>query len=258
MRTVRATLVSLVLLLLLNVGAKVSAQSVVEVIGQKEAIPAGYKTYSLFLICNPDWLAPAKSSGLTDLYEKFQAFGRSIGDDQAAVWFWKTTVKPGWEMTMPPSAAIDVERSIRFCKAWKLKPSDGPYLVITTTRPDESHLPSGVPDGTGVFALGDLSATQISSLLAKLTDSLLLTGKVDSSIASAGPPDPNAQSTAAGSTVPASAASGTTLPAAASGAIWIRILSATQELIGEFGCAVSLKVNAGPLQADLKSCKSSS
>jgi hypothetical protein len=255
MRTVRATLVSLVLLLLLNVGSKVSAQSVVEVIGQKEAIPAGYKTYSLFLICNPDWLAPAKSSGLSDLYTKFQAFGRSIGDDQAAVWFWKTTVKPGWEMTMPPSDAIDVERSIRFCKAWKLKPSDGPYLVITTTRPDESHLSSGVPDGTGVFALGDLSATQISSLLDKLTDSLLLTGKVDSSMASVGVPDPNAHSTAAGASPPAS---GTAAPAAASGALWIRILSATQELIGEFGCAVSLKVNAGPLQADLKSCKSSS
>jgi hypothetical protein len=242
MRALVLTLAA-VTLLACDTAPHLAAQSAVNVIGRREAIPAGYKTYSLFLICNPDWLDPAKSSGLSDLYLKFVAFGRSIGDDQAAVWFWKTTVGPNWESMMPPSAAIDVERSIRFCKAWKLKPSDGPYLVVTTTRPDEDHLASGVPDGTAIFALGGLGSPQISSLLGKLTDSLLLTGKIENPVA-AGAADP-------------SAASQPPESSAASGAIWIRMLGAAQELIAQFGCAVSLKVDAGPLQADLKPCKSS-
>lgn len=221
------------------------AQAVVDIIGQKEAIPAGYKTYSLFLICNQDWLDPSKSKDLTDLYHKFQAFGRSIGDDQAAVWFWKTTVRVGWESTMSPAAALDVERSVRFCQAWKLKPSDGPYLVVTITRPDEANLSKDLPDGTAEFQLGNLTAAQISTLLSKLTDSLVLTGKVDPSLFAK--PATNTTGTADPSP-----------PPPLGPALWIRMLAATQEIIGEFGCAVSLKVNAGPLSADVKSCKGTS
>jgi hypothetical protein len=246
--------------LTLEAVSAIHAQAFVEIIGRKEPIPFGYKTYSLFLICNPAWLDPSRSSGLTDLFHQFQAFGRSIGDDQAAVWFWRTTVKKGWENTLVPTDVIDVERGTEFCKAWKLKPSDGPYLAVTTTRPDESNLTKGIPDGSAVFTLGAMNPSQISSLLAKLTDSLLLSGKVENSLV--------ATSSSAGSTgtdgspanPSAEHASSTTAinPSAATSALWIRMLSATQQIIGELGCTVSLKIDAGPLSADVKSCKGSS
>lgn len=232
-------------------------QTAVEVVGRKEPIPLGFKTYSLFLICNPAWLDPAKSAGLTELYQQFQAFGRSIGDDQAAIWFWRTTVQKGWENHLAPADAIDVERSVRFCKAWKLKPSDGPFLVITSARPDETNLSQGLPDGSAVFQLGNLNPTQITSLLGKLTDALLLDGKVVASTTTSSSPPPLAADgtpTSLAASPNATASSGSP----AGGALWIRMLSATQQIIDEFGCAVSLKVDAGPLSADLKSCKGSS
>ena len=250
----KSVLFTLWVMLALNALPMMSAQSFIEIIGRKEPIPSGYKTYSLFLICNPAWLDPAKSSGLTDLFHQFQAFGRSIGNDQAAVWFWKTTVQKGWENKFAPADVIDVERGTEFCKAWKLKPSDGPYIVVTTGRPDETSLQTGLPDNSAVFKLGDMQPSNISALLAKLTDSLVLSGKVDSTVGSqpstdSGPGDPAAHPT----TPPASSNA-----SAASSALWIRMLNATQQIINDFGCAWTFKLDAGPLSADLKSCKGSS
>lgn len=253
----KLALLSIAVSLVLQALPGFCGQAAVNVIGRKELIPSGYKTYSLFLICNPAWLDPSSSTGLTDLYHQFQSFGRSIGDDQAAVWFWKTTVNPGWEKVAAPADVIDVERSINFCKAWNLKPSDGPYIVVTSARPDEQHLSRGLPDDSAIFKLGGMKPSEISSLLEKLTDSLLLSGKVDSSVAVSSAPSSGSSPSpsAPAPTVSTSTATGT---AAASSALWIRMLSATQQLINEFGCAWSFKVNAGPLSADLKSCKGSS
>jgi hypothetical protein len=208
------------------------AQTSLNIVGRAESIPIGFKTYSLFLICNPAWLDPSKSGALTDLYSKYQAFGRSIGDDQAAVWFWRTTVRKGWEKTQSPVDVIDVERSAKFCQAWQLKPSDGPYLVVTTSRPDEQHLAQGTPSDSAVYKLGAMAPSDIAGLLEKLTDALLLTGK----------PVMATDETSSNHTP-------------ASTALWIRMLSATQELINKFGCAWSLKIDAGALSANLASCK---
>src|SRR5580700_9033693 len=105
-------------------------QASVELVTRKQSIPKNFKTYTLFLVCNPAWLDPAKNSGLYNLYVQFLAFGRAIGDDNAAVWFWKSN---GYERSDARLAQIvDVERSVRFCQAWKLKPSEGPHLVITS------------------------------------------------------------------------------------------------------------------------------
>ena len=47
------------------------------------------------LICNPNRLTPMEvgSSGtkedLLSLYQQFEAFGQTIGQDNVAVWFWK-------------------------------------------------------------------------------------------------------------------------------------------------------------------------
>jgi len=201
-------------------------QTKVEVVGKSEKIPENFKSYSLFLVCNPQWLTPDKSQGLYGLYQTFEGFGRTIGDDNAAVWFWKAR-RPAYDRQLADN--VDVERSVRFCQAWRLKPSEGPHLVVTTTYPDESHLSSGLPKDSAVYGLGNMSPVEISNLLAKLTDELVQKGRVES---------PPATATAAPQ------------------ALWVRLLDATQRTINSFGCAWTFKIDAGPVNADLHACKS--
>lgn len=207
------------------------SQDQAELVTVKQRIPKGYKTYSLFLICNPQWLDPSKNTGLYQLYEQFQNFGRAIGNDHVAVWFWKSSSYEHRDTAL--AQIVDVERSVRFCQAWKLTPSEGPHLVITSTYPDEANLSSGLPPDTAVYKLGDMSPTDISKLLATLTDQLIASGKVAAPAATATQPPPPPPS------------------------LWVRLLTATQQTINSFGCAWSFKINAGPVTADLKSCKSS-
>jgi hypothetical protein len=199
-----------------------SVQEAVEVVSKTETIPMSFKTYSLFLVCNPQWLAPEKSGGLYGLYQQFENFGRTIGADNAAVWFWKSK-RPARDPALAEN--VDVERSIRFCQAWKLKPSEGPHLVVTTAYPDETALSLGLPKGSAVYMLGNMSPKEISDLLAGLTDQLIAKGRVDS-------------------------------PAAAAPlALWVRLLDATQRTINSFGCAWTFKIEAGPVSADLHACQ---
>jgi len=201
-----------------------ATQAAVEVVSATGKIPKNFKTYSLFLVCNPQWLAPEKSGGLYGLYQQFENFGRTIGDDNAAVWFWKSKRRANDHEL---AENVDVERSVHFCQAWKLKPSDGPHLVVTTVYPDESSLSPGLPKGSAVYGLGNMNPKEISALLAKLTDDLVEKGRVDS------PP----------------------ATAAAPLALWVRLLDATQRTINSFGCAWTFKIEAGPVNADLHACK---
>jgi len=200
------------------------SQDVVEVVSATGKIPKNFKTYSLFLVCNPRWLAPEKIGGLYGLYQQFEDFGRTIGNDNAAVWFWKSRRHANDHEL---AENVDVERSVRFCQAWKLKPSEGPHLVVTTVYPDESGLSSGLPKGSAVYGLSNMSPNEISGLLAKLTDDLVEKGRVES------PPE----------------------AAAAPLALWVRLLDATQRTINSFGCAWTFKIEAGPVNADLHACK---
>jgi len=202
-------------------------QAAVEVVSKQEKIPQNFKSYSLFLVCNPEWLAPEKSDDLYRLYKAFENFGRTIGDDNAAVWFWKAE-RRAHDPTLAEN--VDVERGVRFCQAWKLTPSEGPHLVITTVYPDESNLSSGLPKGSAVYSLGNMNPKDLSALLAKLTDELIQKGRVE------------------GLPV-ATAAAATPL------ALWVRLLDATQRTINSFGCAWTFKIDAGPVNADLHACK---
>src|SRR5260370_38038010 len=137
-----------------------AGQAAAEILPTDKIIPTHFKTYSLFLVCNPLWLAPDKSQGLDDLYRQFKDFGRTIGDDNLAVWFWKSR---SVETDRALAQNEDVERSVRLCEAWKLKPSAGPHLVVTSTYPDESHLTSGLAGNRAVYALGNMKPTDIAS-----------------------------------------------------------------------------------------------
>lgn len=174
-------------------------------------------------MCNPQWLAPEKSDDLNKLYIQFQNFGRAIGSDHLAVWFWRPQSR---KRETKLAQDVDVERSVRFCKAWKLKPSAGPHLVVTSTYPDESNLSSGLPTSTAVYQLGNMNPNDISALIARLTDELVEKGHVDESVVSPAPP-----------------------------VLWVRLLEATRQTINSFGCAWTFKVDAGPVNATLQSCK---
>jgi hypothetical protein len=205
-----------------STGTEHAAQDAKEV-ERKATIPKRYKTYSLFLVCNPQWLEHRQGDKNSDqfyrLYQQFDNFGRSIGSDNVAVWFWISSTHT------KRAEDVDVERSVRFCQAWHLKPSAGPYIVVTSKYPDESDLSSGLGKDTAVFALGNMESEQISKLLATITDDLVEKGHVE--IASEGHE-----------------------------ARWVSLLGAVQRTINKFGCAWSFKIDAGPVKADLQACKS--
>jgi len=227
----------------------VIAMSGSDAVGRKAAIvlvskigkiPTGYSTYSLFLICNPQWLnnqvdksieGIPSSVPIEGLYLKFRAFGEAIGDKNLAVWFWDDhNTKAAFH---PDAVYVDVPRSARFCEQWKLKPSDGPYLVITSTYPDEKHL-LPLENPSAVFELRGMREDQIQTLLSTVTDDLVLGKKIDarSNIASDQRDD-----------------------SVASAVLWVQLLSAVQKTINNFGCMWKFEVESGPVKASLHSCQ---
>jgi len=212
-------LLTMLLALTIPVCAASRVQAIATVEPTGEIPRDNYKSWSLFLVCNPEWLSAEKSKDLYGLYQQFQNFGKTIGNDHVAVWFWKSK-----KNAMDPRLAdnVDVERSIRYCKALNLKPSESPHIVVMGSYPDEA----AVPKDFAAYQLAKMAPQDISGLLAKLSDQLLLQNKVgpDSS------PEPPGQ-------------------------LWVRLLSATQQLIGKFGCTWSFKINTGVLSADLHSCQ---
>jgi hypothetical protein len=137
----------------------------------KEPIPDGYASYTLFLICAPGWLRPQFEDRVLDLYQQFEAFGRSIGSDHAAVWFWNAQPKAGAYVD-----AIDVERSVKYCKQYGLAPSGGPYLLVTNEHPDKE---ASARNGLMRLGLASKTPAEITEILETLTDDLVLTGTAE-------------------------------------------------------------------------------
>jgi hypothetical protein len=219
-----------------------------------------YKSWSLFLVCNPQWLAAEKASDLNDLYLSFGNFGAAIGDDNLALWFSKAT------KDADVGKSIDVEESSSYCRRWGLTPSRSPYLVVTTTYPGYSYeiaspappdltlepprliariaapspAPAGapsttapfegmLPENSAVFELGTMNPVEIHKLLAGLTDDLVRNKKVTAHQAQP-------------------------LPVKQPAGLFVRILEAVQDTMNNFACSWHFKVNAGLVQADLQAC----
>jgi len=196
----------------------------------KEAIPkANYKTWSLFLICNPRWMADDRAEDLTKLYKAFQAFGQTIGRNNVAVWFWNHSYQGG-KATIDD---VDLERSSDFCSAYGLVPSKGPYVVVTSTYPDLSQSQGKPPANSAWFALGAMKPSEISDLLAQLADQLVANAPVN------GTAKPSPVSDA---------------PAPAGSSWDKRLLAATQSLMNRLGCAWTLKVETEVVKAELQAC----
>jgi hypothetical protein len=163
-----ATIVAMVAALWTTADAHAQAFATVK---GKEPIPReSYKTWSIFLVTNQQWLIPENARQLQQLYERSQAFGRVIGEDHLAVWFWKKDAP----LQSPALAEnVDVERAIAYCQKLGLKPSGGPYLLFTTAYPDESVAPSSY----SIIEVGT-TADEIARLLARLGDQLVTEGLI--------------------------------------------------------------------------------
>jgi hypothetical protein len=196
----------------------------------------GYTTWALFLICAPDWVSPDKSADLADLYHRFKRFGDAIGDANVAVWFWKSQ-KPLRDSKL--SENVDVRRSTEYCRTLMLKPSEGPFLVVTNEYPELKTFPRE----RAVFSLGGLQPVELSKLLNELTDQLLLQSKVDTRPPSTPPAAPPA--------APPTATVTSNQPAAR---LWVQLLEGARRSMIGFGCNVKMQVNAGILSAEVRGC----
>jgi len=87
----------------------------------------GFKSWSLFLVCDPAWLHPEKQKALLDLRLRYWLFGDTTGPGHAAVWFTKEA---------DPDSPLDTDRMRKYCEAFQLVPSEGPHIVVTTVHPD--------------------------------------------------------------------------------------------------------------------------
>jgi len=197
------------------------------IIGKKRIPKKPYKTWSLFLVCNPEWLSSERDRDLYGLYKQFQSFGRAIGKDHLAVWFWKS--KPR-RLDRDLADNIDVERSVDFCEAFNLAPSEGPHLLVVSTYPDATNASGDYAH----YALGAMEPKEISKLLAKLTDQLLLTGKVAK--------QPLSQGTAA-------------IQPPLQDPLWVRVLEATRQGMVNSGCAWTFELNVGGVKTGLRPCQ---
>lgn len=57
-------------------------------IPRNDSIPRDYTTWSLFLVCSQSWLSDTDEN-LDELFRNYMAFGRSIGQENLAIWFWR-------------------------------------------------------------------------------------------------------------------------------------------------------------------------
>lgn len=134
-----------------------------------EPIPKNYQSWSLFLICNPQWLLAESESRLSNLYANFISFGDAIGERHLAVWFTRRPPTPQGSIAKD----LDVKRNAALCTKLKLLPSKSPYVVVMTSYPDVEveNLKYEV-----LIELNNLPPEDIGNLLTKLTDQLLVQG----------------------------------------------------------------------------------
>lgn len=156
-------------------------QDRVELLISNSQIPKNsYKSWSLFLISDPDWILAEGNDQLKDLYEQFIRFGDVIGREHLAVWFWSIDPRVN-----DLYRAVDIMRARAFCLKLKLPPNEGPYVIITTEYPGAGALvsyPQTFPDSLNKFQvikLNGADASETMRLLADLADQLRFTGLRD-------------------------------------------------------------------------------
>lgn len=159
------------------------AQAPVPVNRNQQIPKKGYKTWALFLVCDPSWLANTANSkiNLKLLHDQFVGFGNAIGTQNAAVWFYSyNSTDPG---------DYDGERASDYCATYDLKAIESPVVVVTTQYPAAippivavpKHTFSTANDPTGNYvkvSLNGLDSKDANTLLGLLADQVK-SGKLD-------------------------------------------------------------------------------
>lgn len=158
-RTSRDAWILTMLALQDNVGPGAMRGFVPEFGGQ---LPEGLDSYSLFLVPDARWRDGEFDNERAALWEAFYSFGRSIGDDHAAIWF------------LDQEDNVDVLRGQEYCRRFGLSYNDGPYVVFMDKRPD---LLDG-DDEIVVVRMGGIDPDRVGSVLNRLSQDLTTTGRV--------------------------------------------------------------------------------
>jgi hypothetical protein len=139
-----------------------------EMLDDTRSIPRQYRSWSLFLICNSSWLQDRRAQEIGALYEQFMGFGRALGREHAALWFWNRvpTKIAGNPMLV---SYVSANRHQAYCQKLGLDPFVGPHIVVTRTYPDLSA--EIVPDV--VIAFDNLRPDDIDPLLRRLTGQIV-------------------------------------------------------------------------------------
>lgn len=139
--------------------------------GEISRINRSFSSYSLFLISNPSWLGPNSDAQLATLYQAYEGFARAIGNDHAAVFFWKKSPKKsaGKLADADLASQIDASRCTDYEKALNLDVSASPHILVTRAPPN----PKGPLGEYILIQLNGLSPAATESLLAKLADQLV-------------------------------------------------------------------------------------
>jgi len=129
------------------------------VVPSGEPIPKGFKTWSLFLVCNPAWLGEDATSKtrMVTLHSAFIGFGRSLGTKNAAVWLTTATGDP---------TDYDADRASDFCETYGLKSNRSPYVVVSGDYP----VAAGAPGDFAAIALAGLDTDNMLMLLGQISD----------------------------------------------------------------------------------------
>jgi hypothetical protein len=175
MKMFRKIIFLLVLFYFANISSQVYGQTAEALLTPNSPIPEmHYKSWSLFLISDADWILAEKNEKIKELYEQFKYFGEVIGRDHLAVWFWSQD--PRYDNFYK---TIDIIRARAFCKNLELPPDEGPYVIVTTKYPGPAELskyPETFPDSLNNFQvlnLNGLNASETIKLLVNLADKLI-------------------------------------------------------------------------------------
>jgi hypothetical protein len=122
-------------------------------------IPKDFKTWSLFLVCNPAWLGDdtASKMRMTALHSAFLGFGGSLGTQNAAIWFTKAGGSP---------TDYDSDRAGDYCQTYGLKSNRSPYIIVSSDYPTAS----GAPGDFVAVSLVGLDTDNVLTLLGQLSD----------------------------------------------------------------------------------------
>lgn len=142
------------------------AQALEEVITRDMEISRGYDTWSLFLICNDSWARPESPERLEALWREFTRFGRTIGRNHLAVWFWERHPRWGSDEVYED---IDVERSATYCDTYDLPPSRSPHVLVLAEYPEIDRQ----AESFHVIELAGTPLDEIERFLAELADTLV-------------------------------------------------------------------------------------